>query len=156
MSEERTSYDRTNEIQQRIYEFIVNYMREEGMPPTNREVGAAMNIPSIGHVDYHLTMLEKKGLIERESKKSRGIRLKQPLNGIPVLGSITTDEPIEVFSAPLEVLQVGREFEQEGAYALIVKGHSMIEDHIRDNDYVIIKPTTKGPHGNNIINTLEV
>ena len=42
-------------------DFIVNYIREEGMPPTNREIGTAMKIASTGHVDYHLTMLEKIG-----------------------------------------------------------------------------------------------
>ncbi len=60
--------DQTSDIQKRIYDFIVNYIRREGMPPTNREIGSAMSIASTGHVDYHLSMLEKKGYILRESK----------------------------------------------------------------------------------------
>ena len=67
------SSEQTSEIQRRMYEFIVRYMKAEGMPPTNREIGREMQIASTGHVDYHLTMLEKKGLIARQSKKSRGI-----------------------------------------------------------------------------------
>jgi repressor LexA len=86
--------ENTSEIQQRIYDFIVNYIREEGMPPTNREIGTAMKIASTGHVDYHLTMLEKKNMIEREAKKSRGIKLKQQVWGIRVLGSIAAGEPL--------------------------------------------------------------
>src|SRR5947199_3933980 len=128
--------DHTSDIQKRIYDFIVEYIRDEGMPPTNREIGSAMKIASTGHVDYHLSMLEKKGLIDRESKKSRGIKLRTNPFGVPIMGSIAAGEPIEVFSDPVEPLEVGREFEQPGAYALVVKGQSMIEDHICDKDYV--------------------
>jgi len=80
--------DNTSDIQKKIYEFIVEYIRDQGMPPTNREIGSAMKIASTGHVDYHLSMLEKKGHITRESKKSRGIKLVQQPFGIPVMGSI--------------------------------------------------------------------
>src|SRR5947209_7602052 len=109
--------DHTSDIQKRIYDFIVVYIRAEGMPPTNREIGTAMKIASTGHVDYHLTMLEKKNLIERESKKSRGIRLKRPLWGIRVEGSIAAGEPLEIFNDPeADVIEAGRELEQQGAY----------------------------------------
>ena len=60
--------DHTSDIQKRIYDFIVEYIRVEGMPPTNREIGSAMKIASTGHVDYHLSMLEKKGRSEKESR----------------------------------------------------------------------------------------
>ncbi|HEY6539433.1 MAG TPA: transcriptional repressor LexA [Ktedonobacteraceae bacterium] len=144
--------ENTSEIQQRIYEFIVQYMREEGMPPTNREIGTAMKIASTGHVDYHLTMLEKKNMIERESKKSRGIRLKQPLWGIRVLGSIAAGEPLDVFTeTDAEVIEAGRELEQQGAYALVVRGQSMIEDHICDRDYVVIKPQSTCENGDIVV-----
>lgn len=144
--------ENTSEIQQKIYEFIVQYMRAEGMPPTNREIGTAMKIASTGHVDYHLTMLEKKNLIERESKKSRGIRLKRPLWGIRVEGSIAAGEPLEVFNDPeAEVIEAGRELEQQGAYALVVRGQSMIEDHICDRDYVVIKPQSTCENGDIVV-----
>src|SRR5436309_2623087 len=141
--------DHTSDIQKRIYDFIVEYIRVEGMPPTNREIGSAMKIASTGHVDYHLSMLEKKGLIDREAKKSRGIKLKNQsqIYGIQVMGSIAAGEPLEIFSEPVEPLEVGRELEQQGAYALVVKGHSMIEDHICDKDYVVIKPQATCENG---------
>src|SRR5579859_3860656 len=61
--------------QAKIYSFIGQYMRQNGRPPTNREIGEAVDIHSTGHVDYHLNMLEKKGYIIRERRKSRGIKL---------------------------------------------------------------------------------
>lgn len=54
--------EHTSDIQKRIFEFIVEYIRNTGMSPTNREIGSAMSIASTGHVDYHLSMLEKKGI----------------------------------------------------------------------------------------------
>src|SRR2546429_5102867 len=145
------SSEHTSDIQKRIYDFIVKYMRDEGMPPTNREIGSAMSIASTGHVDYHLSMLEKKGYILRESKKSRGIKLSQQSGGIPIMGSIAAGEPIEVLTEQGLRLDVGRELEQQSTYALVVKGRSMIEDHICDGDYVVIKPQTTCNNGDIVV-----
>lgn len=140
-----------SDTQKRIYDFIVNYIRNEGMPPTNREIGQAMKIASTGHVDYHLSMLEKKGYITREPKKSRGVQLVQQPWGVPVMGSITVGEPLEVVTGAEQLLDVGRNLEHQNAYALVVKGHAMAEDHICDGDYVIIKPQTACQNGDIVV-----
>ncbi len=145
------SSEDTSDIQQKIFEFIIEYSREQGIPPTNREIGGAMNITSTGHVDYHLKMLEKKGLIARESKKSRGIKLVQQPFGIPVMGTIAAGEPLEIFSDPSESIEIGRELEQQDTYALVVKGQSMIEDYICDQDYVVIKPQSTCENGDIVV-----
>src|SRR5229473_1011324 len=128
------SSEHTSDIQKRIYEVIVEYMRDEGMPPTNREIGSAMKISSTGHVDYHLSMLEKKGYITREPKKSRGIKLVHPQAGIPVIGKIAAGLPIEGTVDPDQFIDVGHQVDTEDAYALKVNGNSMIDDHICDGD----------------------
>jgi repressor LexA len=143
--------EHTSDIQKKIYQFIVEYMREEGMPPTNREIGSSMKIASTGHVDYHLSMLEKKGFITRESKKSRGIKLVQQPYGVPVMGGIAAGEPLDIFTDSPETLDVGHDLEQQGAYALLVKGQSMIEDHICDQDYVVIKPQATCENGDIVV-----
>lgn len=137
------------DLQKRIYEFIVEYIRDEGMSPTNREIGSAMKIAGTGHVDYHLSTLEKKGYITRDSKKSRGIKLVQHAFGIPVMGSIRAGEPLEIFTDPLEAIEVGRNL--EGTYALVVMGSGLIEDHILDRDYVFIKPQVTCEHGDIVV-----
>ena len=148
----RISSEQASDIQRRIYDFIVTYMRDEGMPPTNREIGQAMKIASTGHVDYHLSMLEKKNYIQREAKKSRGIKLIQiPPAGIPVRGSIAAGFPIETFAEPDQMLDVGQEVEQMSTYALVVKGSSMIEDHICSGDYVVIKPQSSCQNGDIVV-----
>ncbi len=144
--------DQASEIQRRIYDFIVEYMRGEGMPPTNREIGQAMKIASTGHVDYHLSMLEKKNYIQREPKKSRGIKLVQPhQGGVRIAGSIAAGQPLEISDAPSEMLDVGQQLEQQNTYALVVKGRSMIEDHICDGDYVVIKPQSACDNGDIVV-----
>src|SRR5258708_7161685 len=149
------SLEQPSEIQRRMYEFIVKYMKAEGMPPTNREIGRELQIASTGHVDYHLTMLEKKGIISRQPKKSRGIKLvKQHVEpaGIPVMGSIAAGEPLDIFPDVSETIDVGRDLvESENSFALIVRGRSMIEDHICDGDYVVIKPQSTCQNGDIVV-----
>jgi len=148
----RMSSEQASDIQLRIYDFIVAYMRKEGMPPTNREIGQAMKIASTGHVDYHLSMLEKKNYIVREPKKSRGIKLVQHTpTGIPIVGSIAAGSPIETYVDPDQVLEVGQNVDQQNTYALEVKGNSMIEDHICSGDYVVIKPQPSCQNGDIVV-----
>jgi repressor LexA len=148
------SLEQASDIQRRMYDFIVSYMRKEGMPPTNREIGREMQIASTGHVDYHLTMLEKKGLIARQPKKSRGIKLTKPVarTGIPVMGAIAAGEPLDIFTDTPQTIELGSDLvESENTYALIVKGRSMIDDHICDGDYVVIKPQQTCQNGDIVV-----
>ncbi len=142
---------RTSDMQQKIFEFIADYIRTKGRPPTNREIGGAMGITSTGHVDYHLSILEKKGYITRQAKTSRGIELTRPSQGVPLMGSIAAGSPLEIFEDPNERIDMGRDLERENTYALVVKGHSMIDDHICDGDYVVIKPQPDCENGDIVV-----
>jgi repressor LexA len=146
------SLEQASEIQIKMYDFIVRYMKSEGMPPTNREIGRELQIASTGHVDYHLTMLEKKGLITRQAKKSRGIKLTKQSNGIPIMGTIAAGEPIDIFRDPSMSVDLGSKLvDAESSYALVVRGRSMIEDHICDGDYVVIKPQSTCQNGDIVV-----
>src|SRR6266700_8058904 len=146
------SSDQATDIQKRMYNFIVSYMKTEKMPPTNREIGRELQIASTGHVDYHLTMLEKKGLISRQAKKSRGIKLTKQSTGIPIMGTIAAGEPIDIFRDPSMSVDLGSNLvDAESSYALVVRGRSMIEDHICDGDYVVIKPQSTCQNGDIVV-----
>ncbi len=147
------SSEQASEIQRKMYDFIERYIKAEGMPPTNREIGRAMNIASTGHVDYHLTILEKKGMISRQEKKSRGIRLTKPTSGVAIKGTIAAGQPLDIFpSEEQQTISVGNSLvETENAFALIVKGRSMIEDHICDGDYVVVKPQSTCQNGDIVV-----
>ena len=133
--------NKLSDPQARIYAFIEVYSRREGRPPTNREIGKEVGINSTGHVDYHLSVLEKKGYITREPKKSRGIRLmREGSSTLPIAGAIAAGQPLDIYTdstqeaLDLEAHKSGRQ------YVLLVRGQSMIEDHINDGDYVLIDP----------------
>jgi len=141
-----------SDIQTRILDFIEEYTRREGRPPTNREIGGKVKIHSTGHVDYHLTVLEKKGYIVRERKMSRGIRLaNQEPGGLQMYGEIAAGQPIDIFpdqqEPPLDLSRHRRE------YVLKVKGNSMIDDHINDGDCVLVLPDVAVNDGDIIVAT---
>lgn len=137
--------------QARIYAFIEEYTRREGRPPTNREIGAAVGILSTGHVDYHLSVLEKKGVIHRDRKKSRGIRVvSQRPQGLPIAGTIAAGQPLEISAESNETLDLASHTRE---YVLLVKGDSMIEDHIADGDYVLVDPDVYIAEGDVVVAT---
>jgi repressor LexA len=96
-------------------------------------------------------MQKKNALINHQPKKSRGIKLIKPVTGILIWGSIAAGEPLEISTDPEQLLDAGRELEHDGSYALVVKGRSMIEDHICDGDYVVIKPQETCNNGDIVV-----
>src|SRR3990172_7584034 len=138
--------------QQRIYEFITKFMGEKGRPPTIREIGAKVGITSTSVVNYNLNILVREGLIQREKEVSRGLRVVrgalQALDDassfqIPLLGRIAAGSPIPVPGEGMtrfdgEMLSLTRDViqEQEGLFALKVRGDSMIDALINDGDIV--------------------
>lgn len=124
-------------------------MRRDGRSPTIREIGAAVHIASTSHVVYLLSGLEKLGYITREPG-ARGIRLVQA-PGIPILGRIAAGAPLDLFAdghrEQLDFNVHVRAADVEGEYALLVRGNSMIEDHIFDGDYVLIRPAQEATNG---------
>jgi len=146
--------DTPTEPQQRILGFIRHYMQTEGRPPTNREIGQAVGIRSTGHVDHHLSALERKGLITRVRGTSRGIRLHEQVGyGVPIVGTIAAGKPIDHYpDTEQEPLDMGAHT-TERAYVLRVKGDSMIDDHIADGDFVLIDPGARPNDGDIVVAT---
>lgn len=144
---------RLSEPQARIFDFIVKYGRVEGRPPTNREIGQAVGIKSTGHVDHHLNALETKGMITRVRGKSRGIRVNYPQRegSLQVIGSIAAGSPLDLYTdTDRETFEMGSEV-SGSAYVLVVKGDSMIEDHIENGDFVLIDPNISPENGDIVV-----
>jgi repressor LexA len=136
--------------QQAVYRFIEGYLQENGLPPTTREIGHALGLSSTSHVSYLIGQLEKKGLLERVARTARGLRLRQ--GGIAVQGYIAAGQPLEIFEAPDQLLDLPLPAAQgRRLFALQVKGQSMIEDHIEDGDYVLIDPDAAIEQGDIVV-----
>jgi repressor LexA len=151
--------DLLSERQRHMLEFISEYIGANDRPPTNREIGQAMGIASTGHVDYHLSVLAKKGYIEREANTSRGLKLtavaepnpRRRVFHVPVMGYIAAGAPIEAISDPSDAIELSDDFAAQDAYALRVRGKSMIEDLIDDGDLVVVKPAQTANNGDVVV-----
>lgn len=73
--------------QQNILRYVWEYVTENGRPPTIREIGKAVNISSTSVVNYNLTRLTEKGLLERDAEVSRGLRLTE--NALKMFGAVS-------------------------------------------------------------------
>ena len=134
----------------RILNFIREFTRENGYPPTVREIQRAFGLASPKAVQYHLEALDREGLIERVSHTVRGIHLpgREPVQDVPLFGTIAAGEPIAVPDSggsvpmPEEVLQVpGRLVRgRREPFALRVRGTSMIDALVDDGDIIILEP----------------
>ncbi len=138
--------------QTRILNFIEAYVHAYGRPPTNREIGKEVGIGSTGHVDYHLTALEKKGYLTRAKRTSRGLRLvREERPGLRIAGTIAAGTPLDIYeTAQTETLDLSR---HQTEYVLLVRGQSMIEDHIADGDYVLVQANSDYREGDIIVAT---
>jgi repressor LexA len=129
--------------QREIYNFIRSKIQGRGYGPTVREIGLNFQIKSPNGVMCHLKALQKKGLIHREPNMSRAIQLlEDPVSaqhmGLKLVGNIAAGQPIEAIEQQ-EELTFADWMEPGDKFALKVKGDSMIEEHIADGDFVIIR-----------------
>lgn len=152
-----------SERQKKILEFVKTFTLDNGYPPTIREIGKAVSITSTSVVNYNLDALQRTGHIYRDRTVSRGIRLAEGavesslpmmanLVRVPLLGRIAAGEPLRVFQDAFdgeETLELPRELlpNEEGVYALKVKGTSMIDALINDGDIVVLRHTETAKNG---------
>jgi repressor LexA len=146
-------FSQLTERQREIYEFIRQKIESRGYGPTVREIGQGFDIKSPNGVMCHLKALEKKGLIKRETFSARAIQLvdhRPPSVGLPFLGLVAAGAPMAAV-AQEERLHLSELFGGPNVYALQVRGQSMIEDHINDGDYVIIRKQEDAENGTRVV-----
>ncbi|MDQ2936433.1 MAG: transcriptional repressor LexA [Acidobacteriota bacterium] len=142
--------------QRQIYEFICRYLETRKQPPTIAEIGKQFQMSSSASVHSILSALEREGLIKRIPNVSRGIEIiKQESSAdeyeIPLLGLVAAGQPIEAIlahetvSAPKNMMSRGRMF------ALRVRGDSMIEENIQDNDIIIVSSQETAENGQMVV-----
>ncbi len=126
--------------QKAVYEFIRDKILNRGYGPTVREIGEHFDIASPNGVMCHLKALEKKGLITREPNMSRAIQLENDEKGLPLAGRVAAGVMHEAIEQT-ERLDFDAVFnnKRNNLFALKVSGDSMIDAHIDDGDFVIIR-----------------
>lgn len=143
--------------QQEIYEYLVEHFRENGYPPTIREIGFRFGIRSTKGVVDHLTALERKGFIKRAVGKSRALVLShieenfaQP--GIPLVGRVAAGPLMLAEENIEERLVIDPVFlKNSDEFLLRIQGDSMIEAHITDGDLVLVRPAQDAAEGEIVV-----
>jgi len=142
--------------QRQVYEYICRYRENQKQPPTIAEIGKQFQMTSSASVHSILSALEREGLIKRIPNVSRGIEIVKQETAeddyeIPLLGLVAAGQPIEAIlthetvSAPKNMIGRGRMF------ALRVRGDSMIDENIQDNDIIIVSSQQTAENGQMVV-----
>jgi repressor LexA len=152
--------------QQEIFEFIRKYSARYGYPPTVRDIGKAVGLASSSTVHAHLANLEKIGLLRRDPSKPRAIELLDRAvgsavesvrgivrsEGLPLLGTVAAGQPIlaeeniEDYVTVPEMAGGG-----EGEYLLRIRGDSMKDAGILEDDLVVVRPQDTAQDGDVVV-----
>lgn len=138
-----------------VFEFLSDFQSQFGYPPTVREIAAAVGLASPASVQAHLRSLERDGLIERDPNKPRALKLNHPAEvrlssesnnefpesvSIPILGRVAAGTGVLAFEDREGELVLSREMIGPGDhFALKVRGDSMVEMGIFENDWVVAR-----------------
>lgn len=164
-----TKHDAERKV--RILDFIAATLRARGYPPSVREIARAVGLASTSAVHHHLQILEREGYLERGAAQSRAIRLtptaalrmglsselvpqspSSEAHLLPIVGEIAAGGPIEAYQDASESMAVPDLLAPSGdAYVLKVRGDSMIEAHIADGDFVLIRPQSTARNGDIVV-----
>jgi repressor LexA len=143
--------------QREILNYLTLYSEQNGYAPSFEEIAEQFSYNSLATVHEHLSNLERKGFIKRSYNESRAIEilpsdLLPKAIELPLLGAVAAGVPIEAI-AHQETLAVPDSFIRRGGnhYVLRVRGNSMIDEQIRDGDFVVINERRSVDNGEMVI-----
>ncbi|MEG0978443.1 MAG: transcriptional repressor LexA [Oscillospiraceae bacterium] len=147
-----------NDTQRRIYEYLME-RSQDGIPPSVREIGAAVGLKSTSSVQVNLDTLEREGYIQRDPMLKRSIRILGQVDNytsVPLVGTVTAGMPI------LAVEQIegyipysGKVSRDKPLFALRVRGESMINAGILSGDIVVAEKTPTAINGEMVVAMIE-
>jgi len=132
-----------------VYNYLLDFTAENTYQPSIRDIGKKFQIKSTKTVSDLLQSLARKGYIERDPARSRGVRLLGFTGGsktkpVPYYGKIHAGEPSLLPENRQGFITMDRRFiPAEEVYFLRVKGDSMIGRAISDGDFVMVNPVAK-------------
>lgn len=150
--------------QRQILDFLRQYIQSKGFAPKLKEIAQAIGVSSLATVHEHLASLERKGLIKRKFGKARSLEIvgedvnfSQEGIEVPILGFIAAGSPIEPYTDPNASITIPSEFVsgKKRTYVLQVRGDSMIEEQIRDGDFVVVEQAEDANNGDIVVALLD-
>ncbi len=143
--------------QKEILDHIGDFIEEHGYAPSFEEIAKHFGYSSLATVHEHLTNLDRKGYIRKAYNESRSIELVEqnpfaPSVELPLLGTVAAGLPIEAI-ADRETLAVPADMVRRGQenFVLRVQGDSMIDEQIRDGDYIVVNARDTAEDGQMVV-----
>jgi repressor LexA len=143
--------------QREILDYLNEFIQQHGYAPSLEEIGKRFGLSSLATVHKHLTNLQEKGFIKRSWNRSRSVELLPGRGGgrtveLPLLGYVAAGMPIEAVASN-ETIAVPESLlgNRRDTYVLRVRGDSMIDEQIRDGDWVIIEDRKTADNGEMVI-----
>ena len=130
--------------QREILDYLNEFIQQHGYAPSLEEIGRRFNLSSLATVHKHLTNLQEKGFIRRAWNRSRSVEVipaRTPTRAVelPMLGYVAAGSPIEAVPSQDTIAVPEALAGKRDSYVLRVRGDSMIDEQIRDGDYVIVE-----------------
>ena len=158
--------DDLTQRQQEILEFIILETQKKGYPPSVREIGEAVGLSSSSTVHAHLEKLQQLGYIRRDPTKPRAIEILKSADDleysfpevipVPVVGRVTAGEPILAVENIEEYYPLPKDFSSyQELFMLKVRGDSMINAGIFDQDLVVVHKTPTARDGEIVVALLD-
>ena len=134
-----------------IFNYMTDFIRENGYPPTVREICAELDIKSTSTVHRYLKELQADGRISIGENQNRAITIKNttPPGTIPVLGHVAAGSPILAEEEVDEYVPFAGD--TANLFALHVHGNSMIKCGILDGDIVVVRRTPEAHNGQIVV-----
>ncbi|MEX2527166.1 MAG: transcriptional repressor LexA [Gemmatimonadota bacterium] len=147
--------------QREILDHIHTFIGEHGYAPSFEEIADRFGYSSLATVHEHLSNLERKGYIRKAYNESRSIEVVPERDGgqavsLPLLGTVAAGSPIEAISdsetlsVPADMLRPGRK-----SFVLRVQGNSMIDEQIRDGDFIVVQSQPDAAQGQMVVALVE-
>ncbi|MCX6721793.1 MAG: transcriptional repressor LexA, partial [Candidatus Staskawiczbacteria bacterium] len=143
--------------QKQVFDFINNYISENGISPTMEETRKKLKLKAISTVHEHINTLRIKGYLSKDINSARGITPQKQIRtvfDIPIVGKIAAGKPIEAIEEKFQnTISVSNPSikNSKDYYALRVVGNSMIGEGIFDGDTVIIKKQSVAENGQTVV-----
>jgi repressor LexA len=146
--------------QREILDHLNDFIQQHGYAPSLEEIGRRFGLSSLATVHKHLTNLQEKGFIKRAWNRSRSVEVVPTRSGgrsleLPLLGYVAAGKPIEAVAGS-ETISVPEDFVgKRDTYVLRVRGDSMIDEQIRDGDFVIVEDRKTAENGEMVVALLQ-
>ncbi len=138
--------------QKEILDLIKDHLKEKGFPPTRADISRTLGFKSHNAAEQHLRAIEKKGFISILSGASRGIVLNEEEPGIPIVGLVAAGNPILAEENIENRLEVPSDlFSQKADFLLRVKGESMKDVGINEEDLIAVKKSNECKNGDIVV-----